>query len=109
MTRRVVRLLALPQDDPLVTDDVRAFYAALFDKGYRPEPHLYRSGSHGLGMNVTHNTSDLFIDQFFAWIQAQGLTRKPGDPDLTPKPFGPRGRGPGSAGRGGLPSPVSPR
>lgn len=31
--------------------------------------------------------------QFFAWMQAQGLTRKPGDPDLRPKPspFGPRG------------------
>jgi acetyl esterase/lipase len=92
--------LAMAQDDPLVANDVRAFYAALFDKGYRPELHLYMSGSHGFGMNVTHNTSDLFIDQFFAWMQAQGLTRKPGDPDLTPKPFAPRGGGPGR-GRGG--------
>jgi acetyl esterase/lipase len=92
--------LAMAQDDPLVATDVRAFYSALFDKGYRPELHLYMSGSHGFGMNVTRNTSDLFIDQFFAWMQAQGLTRKPGDPDLTPKPFAPRGGGPGR-GRGG--------
>jgi hypothetical protein len=43
------------------------------------------SGNHGFGMNVTRNTSDLFIDQFVAWMQAQGLTRKPGDPDLRPR------------------------
>jgi acetyl esterase/lipase len=86
--------LAMAQDDPLVANDVRAFYTALFDKGYRPELHLYMSGSHGFGMNVTHNTSDLFIDQFFAWMQAQGLTRKPGDPDRTPKQLGRSGGGP---------------
>lgn len=80
--------LAMAQDDRLVGDDVREFYAQLFAKGYRPEIHLYMAGNHGFGMNVTHNTSDLFIDQFFAWMQAQGLTRKPGDPDLRP-----RGRG----------------
>jgi acetyl esterase/lipase len=94
--------LAMAQDDPLVADDVREFYAQLFARGYKPELHLYMSGSHGFGMNVTHNTSDLFIDQFFAWMQAQGLTRKPGDPDLRPRgrgPMPPRGSGPG---RGGL-------
>ena len=59
------------------------------------------SGSHGFGMNVTRHTSDLFIDQFFAWMQAQGLTRKPGDPDLRPRargPMPPRGGGPGRGG-----------
>jgi acetyl esterase/lipase len=83
--------LAMAQDDPLVGNDVRDFYAELFAKGYRPELHLYMSGSHGFGMNVTRNTSDLFIDQFFAWMQAQGLTRKPGDPDMRPTPRGRRG------------------
>ena len=77
--------LAMAQDDTLVGGEVREFYAQLFAKGYRPELHLYMSGSHGFGMNVTRNTSDLFIDQFFAWMQAQGLTRKPGDPDLRPR------------------------
>ena len=47
-------------------------------------------------MNVTNNPSDLFIDQFFAWMQAQGLTRKPGDPDRRP-----RGRGAAGSGRRG--------
>jgi acetyl esterase/lipase len=92
--------LAMAQDDTLVGAEVREFYAQLFAKGYRPEIHLYMSGNHGFGMNVTRNTSDLFIDQFFAWMQAQGLTRKPGDPDLRPRgcgtmaPGGRRGGGP---------------
>jgi acetyl esterase/lipase len=90
--------LAMAQDDTLVGAEVREFYAQLFAKGYRPELHLYMSGNHGFGMNVTHNTSDLFIDQFFAWMQAQGLTRKPGDPDLRPRG---RGMGPGGGRRGG--------
>jgi acetyl esterase/lipase len=89
--------LAMAQDDKLVGREVREFYAQLFAKGYLPELHLYMSGNHGFGMNVTNNTSDLFIDQFFAWMQAQGLTRKPGDPDRRP-----RGRGaPGTGRRGG--------
>ena len=95
--------LAMAQDDALVGDDVRGFYAQLFATGYRPELHLYMSGNHGFGMNVTHHTSDLFIDEFFAWMQAQGLTRKPGDPDLRPRArgtFAPGGRGSGGAGRG---------
>jgi hypothetical protein len=78
----------------------------LFDQGYRPEMHLYMSGNHGFGMNVRRHTSDLFIDQFFAWIRAHGLTQKPGDPDQRPAQGrgaggGRRGGGPGAAGRGG--------
>jgi acetyl esterase/lipase len=94
--------LAMAQDDALVGNDVRAFYAELFAKGYRPEMHLYMSGNHGFGMNVTRNTSDLFIDQFFAWMRAQGLTQKPGDPDQRPAPGrgGRRGAGAGRAGGG---------
>lgn len=91
--------LAMAQDDQLVGNDVRAFYAALWEKGYRPEMHLYMSGNHGFGMNVTRNTSDLFIDQFHAWMRAQGLTQKPGDPDWRPA----RGRGFGGGRRGGGP------
>lgn len=98
--------LAMAQDDQLVGDDVRAFYAELWAKGYRPEMHLYMSGNHGFGMNVTRNTSDLFIDQFYAWIRAQGLTQKPGDPDQRPA----RGRGFGAGGgrRGGGPGAATP-
>ncbi len=106
--------LAMAQDDTLVGDDVRAFYAELWAKGYRPEMHLYMAGGHGFGMNVRQNTSDRFIDQFFSWIRAQGLTQKPGDPDQRPAAGrggrrgggagapagGPAGGGPAGAGRG---------
>lgn len=74
----------MAQDDTLVGNDVREFYARLYDAGYRPELHLYMSGGHGFGMHQRHHTSDRFIDQFLMWTQAQGLTRKPGDPDLQP-------------------------
>jgi acetyl esterase/lipase len=94
--------LAMAQDDPLVADEVRNFYAELFAKGYRPELHLYRSGGHGFGMNQTRHTSDHFIDQFYAWMRVQGLTQKPGDPDLRPVSRG-RGAGPGGGRRGGGP------
>lgn len=94
--------LAMAQDDTLVGDDVRAFYAELFAKGYRPELHLYMSGGHGFGMNVRRHTSDRFIDQFHAWLRAQGLAQKPGDPDHRPaargRGMGPRGGGPGRGG-----------
>lgn len=88
--------LAMAQDDSLVGNDVREFYTRLYDAGYRPELHLYMSGGHGFGMNRTNHPSDLYIDQFFMWMQAQGLTRKPGDPDLVP-----RGRGTFGPGRAG--------
>lgn len=96
--------LAMAQDDTLVGDDVRAFYAELFTKGYRPEMHLYMSGGHGFGMNERRHTSDHFIDQFYAWMRAQGLTQKPGDPDLRPAPGRMGGPGgPGGGRRGGGP------
>lgn len=98
--------LAMAQDDQLVGDDVRAFYAELFAKGYRPELHLYMSGNHGFGMNVTGHTSDYFIDQFFAWMRVQGLTQKPGDSDQ--RPARGRGFGPGGGRRGGGPGAASP-
>ncbi|ODS59219.1 MAG: hypothetical protein ABS36_01835 [Acidobacteria bacterium SCN 69-37] len=96
--------LAMAQDDPLVGDDVRAFYAELFAKGYRPETHLYMSGGHGFGMNERRHTSDHFIDQFYDWLRVQGLTQKPGDPDMRPAPgrgFGPGGPGGPAGGRRG--------
>ena len=96
--------LAMAQDDTLVGDDVRAYYAELFAKGYRPELHLYMSGGHGFGMNERRHTSDRFIDQFFTWMRAQGLTQKPGDSDQRPA----AGRGAGGGRRGGGPGGAAP-
>jgi hypothetical protein len=53
---------------------------------------------------IRERAAEYDIDQFFAWMQAQGLTRKPGDPDMKPTPrgLGPRRGGPPpTTGRGG--------
>jgi acetyl esterase/lipase len=92
--------LAMAQDDTLVGEDVREFYAQLFAKGYRPELHLYMSGNHGFGMNARHSTSDLFIDQFLAWMRAQGLTRRPGDGAARPGGRAAPGTAPAPPARG---------
>jgi dienelactone hydrolase len=37
------------------------------------EFHLYASGAHGFGMHRQNLTSDLWIDEFYAWMKAQGF------------------------------------
>jgi acetyl esterase/lipase len=89
--------LAVAQDDGAGTL-VDRFYSALLAKGYRPELHRFQSGGHGFGMNQRFTTSDHWIDSFFWWMEANGLTRKPGDPER------PTRRTPsGSSGRSGAP------
>jgi acetyl esterase/lipase len=88
--------LAIAQDDNGAGALVDRFYAALLAKGYRPELHRFQSGGHGFGMNKRFTTADHWIDEFFWWLEANDLTRKPGDPE---RPLGltPTGR----SGRGG--------
>lgn len=69
------------RNDGLVTRHVLPFIDALAAAGYRPEAHIYSAGGHGFGMRRQGTTSDMWIDEFFAWMQSQGLTRKPGDPE----------------------------
>jgi acetyl esterase/lipase len=73
--------LAIAQDDNGAGALVDRFYAALLAKGYRPELHRYQSGGHGFGMNKRFTTADHWIDEFFWWLEANDLTRKPGDPE----------------------------
>jgi acetyl esterase/lipase len=81
--------LAVAQDDGAGTL-VDRFYSALLARGYRPELHRFQSGGHGFGMSQRFTTSDHWIDSFFWWIEANGLTRKPGDPEhpIRPTPTG---------------------
>jgi hypothetical protein len=51
------------------------FYDALKAPGDRPEFHIYESGGHGWGMRKQGKTSDHWIDEFYFWLEAQGLTR----------------------------------
>ena len=67
--------MAMAQDDNLAGQYILRFYEALKAAGYRPEFHIYNSGGHGWGMRKQGKTSDHWIDEFYYWLEAQGLTR----------------------------------
>ena len=67
--------MAWAQDDPLVLPFVTRFYNALLTAGHKPEAHIFMAGGHGFGMRTPGATSDHWIDEFYWWLQAQGLTR----------------------------------
>jgi len=67
--------MAMAQDDNLAGRYIARFYDALKAAGYSPEFHIYSSGGHGWGMRRQGRTSDHWIDEFYYWLEAQGLTR----------------------------------
>ena len=67
--------LAWAQDDPLVLPAIVKFYDALRTAGHKPEVHIFSSGGHGFGMRKQGTTSDHWIDEFYYWLDAQGLTK----------------------------------
>ena len=67
--------MAWAQDDDLVLGAVVKFYDALKAAGNRPEAHIYSAGKHGFGMKKQGTTSDHWIDEFYWWLEAQGLTK----------------------------------
>jgi len=67
--------MAWAQDDPLVLGEITRFYNGLIHAGQKPEAHIYANGGHGFGMKQTGATSDHWIDEFYWWLQAQGLTK----------------------------------
>lgn len=70
--------MAWAQDDAQVLNQVNAFYSALRASGAKPEVHVYSAGGHGFGVKHQGTTSDRWIDDFYAWMQAQDLA--PGKP-----------------------------
>ena len=69
--------MAWAQDDDLAGDMMNKFYEALMAAGNRPEVHIYSAGGHGFGMKKQGTTSDHWTDDFHAWLEAQGLTKRP--------------------------------
>ncbi len=65
--------LAWAQDDAVAGDFVRKFYDALTRAGQRPEIHIYSAGGHGFGLKKQGTTSDHWLDDFYNWLDAQGL------------------------------------
>jgi acetyl esterase/lipase len=70
--------LAWAQDDPLVLEFVVKFYDALKSAGHKPEVHIFRAGGHGFGMKQQNTSSDHWIDEFYYWLEAQGLMKPAG-------------------------------
>jgi acetyl esterase/lipase len=73
--------LAWAQDDPQAREPVVKFYDALVAAGHKPEVHIFRAGGHGFGLRKQGTSSDHWIDAFYDWLEAQGLTRPAGKPD----------------------------
>lgn len=69
--------MEMAQDDNLAGPQIVAMYEALKAAGYRPEFHIYEHGGHGWGMHMQGTTSDHWLEEFYWWLEAHGLT-KPG-------------------------------
>ncbi|MFL6229538.1 MAG: alpha/beta hydrolase [Pyrinomonadaceae bacterium] len=67
--------LAWAQDDAVARDTAHRFYDALKSAGNNPEAHVFSAGGHGFGMRKQGTTSDHWIDEFYYWLEAQGLTK----------------------------------
>jgi acetyl esterase/lipase len=68
--------LAWAQDDAIARDYAARLYDALVKSGQRPEAHIYSTGGHGFGLKQQGTSSDHWIDDFYNWLDAQGLTKK---------------------------------
>jgi len=68
--------LVWAQDDPVALEPVVKFYDALTSAGHKPEVHIFSTGGHGFGMRKQGTSSDHWIDAFYYWLEAQGLTRR---------------------------------
>jgi acetyl esterase/lipase len=68
--------LAWAQDDNQVLGPIVKFHDALMEAGHKPEVHVYNAGGHGFGLKKQGTTSDHWIDAFYHWLEAQGLTKR---------------------------------
>jgi acetyl esterase/lipase len=68
--------MAWAQDDTVALEAVVKFYEALKSAGHKPEAHVFAAGGHGFGMKRQGTTSDHWADEFFYWLEAQGLTKR---------------------------------
>ena len=68
--------LAWAADDNVVPKMLPRFRDALTAAGISPEVHVYAKGGHGFGMKKQGTSSDHWVDEFYWWLGAQGLTTK---------------------------------
>lgn len=60
--------LAIAADDPLFVQGKLGLIDKWLAESPKVEFHLYSAGSHGFGMGIKGTTSDLWIDQYIAWL-----------------------------------------
>lgn len=70
--------LAWAQDDAVALGAIVRFRDALGAARQKPELHVYSRGGHGFGMKTQGTTSDHWIEDYYHWLEAQGLTRRDG-------------------------------
>jgi acetyl esterase/lipase len=65
--------VARAADDPLIPLTTFGLIEAWHQAGAPVELHVYEHGGHGFGASHRGTTSDLWMDQFYAWMQDRGL------------------------------------
>jgi len=63
---------AIAADDPLIGTGDFGLIKSWREAKAPVEFHLYEHGGHGFGMRRLSTTSDLWADQFYAWMKARG-------------------------------------
>jgi acetyl esterase/lipase len=63
----------LAADDPFFASAGFDLITRYREAGRPVEFHLYEQGGHAFGMRKQGSTSDLWIDQFYAWVKSRGL------------------------------------
>jgi acetyl esterase/lipase len=68
--------MAWAQDDAVAREPIVKFYDALIAAGIKPEVHVFSAGGHGFGLRKQGTSSDHWIDVFYYWLEARGLTKR---------------------------------
>lgn len=66
---------ALASDDPLFGKEPFDLIQDWHKAGRPIEFHFYEKGGHGFGMNHMGTTSDMWIEEFYAWMKDYGLLK----------------------------------
>jgi acetyl esterase/lipase len=67
--------VALASDDPLFNKQGFGLVESWQKAGGAVELHYYSGGSHGFGSHKKDTTSDLWFDQYMAWMKVSGFLK----------------------------------
>ncbi len=67
--------VALASDDMLFGKQGFGLVESWMRAGGSTELHFYQGGGHGFGSHKKYTTSDLWFDQYMAWMKAQGFLK----------------------------------